>query len=106
MAPREHWMSDVKDELAAYVQDSIDTCVEALLDDGRAPFAHPMTRAEQVAYYDRLVFLPDGALNVEGVQQLRTTLRPTMLLQVLKAVTKQRAQPVEAAEPAQEGATY
>lgn len=95
----QHVYDTVADDLASYIERMSDDLAQALQENGRAPFAARLSRAEQEQYYlDRygdMIFHPDGTPNQDGREAFLKAFGPDAFAEMvrikLRAMRRQAA---------------
>lgn len=104
----EHAYDRVADRLAGYVEEMADKLVNAMTADGHAPFAVPLTRAEQEAYYVEkyrdFVYTPEGLPNEQGRDALLEAFGAEAFATIVRLVLReqQRSDALATAPPVDE----
>lgn len=73
MPTRQHSLDRLVDEVAEYIESMSDFLADAMLEDGVAPFEAHITDAQRFAYFNELLWNPDGTPNQQGRQHLVDT---------------------------------
>ena len=66
-----HTYDEIAEELADYIESSIEFISEALMEEGKAPFEAQISESDRLAYFRKLLWEEDGTTpNAEGRQFL------------------------------------
>lgn len=89
MAAKQHLYDQVSSELATWLDNTAGHLTSAMYDGNRAPFAAPINKRQQMEYYTKAFFNPDGTPNVPGrnaeMERLGVQGYTTAMQQVLSA---------------------
>ena len=92
--PDSHVFDRVSGRLATYVEQMSQRLADALTDNGRAPFARKLTRAEQEKFYvdeyGKYVYTEDGMPNDEGRKALLDAFGPDAFAEIVRLVLRDR----------------
>lgn len=103
MSRRQDNWSALGDELADWIESMSDTMVDGIVGNGPAPFAANLTQQEQLNFFHRAMFNPDGTVNITGRTQIMDHYGPVGYANILRDVLKARSiatQPARRQEPA------
>lgn len=85
---QKHTLDQLADELEQYIEESAQQLAGAMIEGKVAPFAANVSRAEQLAYWESMFFLPDGSRNEAGRAAVMERYGPDQFERVAKALTR------------------
>jgi hypothetical protein len=104
MARKEHSSELLAQQVFEWIESSAKKLAGAMYEGDAAPGAAVLTKDEQLSYYERLLYTPEGLPNPEGRMQFQSLIGPAERTLVVNALIKRKQERLKGSRQPEEPA--